>query len=161
VSTSSEAIRPCVNCEGGVTRRSFLTASVLTAVMAALDGCAMSPTAADARWTGAYGGPITVNLANYTALGSTGGVARVDNGKGAPTALYRSGTTSFVAVALVCTHAGYYPVEVTSSGFYCPLHGSSFSKSGAVTGGVATAAMQTFTTSFEPVTGVVTINRPA
>ncbi len=98
---------PCSGCQRGVDRRTFLTASVLAAVIATLDACGASPLGGEASFNGSYGGPISVSLANYPALGSVGGVARVDNGSGAPTALYRSGASSFVAVAMVCTHAGY------------------------------------------------------
>jgi len=66
-----------------------------------------------------------------------------------------------VALALVCTHAGYYPLEITANGFFCPLHGSSFSKSGGVTGGIAPTSLRRFATTYNGSAGTVTINRPA
>jgi len=157
--SSDATLSACSSCRGGIDRRTFLSAAVLAAVAAALDGCA-APLDAGGQFNGAYGGPLTVTISHFSALSSVGGVARVDNGSGAPTALYRSGNASFVAVALVCTHAGYYPLDITSSGFYCPAHGSSFAKSGGVTGGVAPTALQGFTTTYDASAGTVTINRP-
>jgi cytochrome b6-f complex iron-sulfur subunit len=150
----------CRGCKGGVDRRSFLSAATLAAVAAVLDGCS-TLAGPSAGFNGSYGGPITVTLASYGALATVGGVARVDNGSGAPTALYRSGASSFVALAMVCTHQGYYPIEITSSGFYCPLHGSSYSRSGGPTGGFAQSNLQTFTTSYNAAAGTVTISRPS
>lgn len=161
MTTPSDAIQPpCTGCRRGVDRRTFLSATVLAAVAVALDACT-NPLVDGGAFNGSYGGPITVTLANFSALSSVGGVARVDNGSGAPTALYRSGSTSFVALALVCTHAGYYPLDITANGFYCPLHGSSFAKSGGVTSGVAPASLQTFATTYSATSGTVTITRPA
>jgi Rieske Fe-S protein len=102
-----------------------------------------------------------VRLASYGALASVGGVARVDGGNGAPTALYRSGSSSFVALAMICTHQGYYPIEITSSGFYCPVHGSSYNRTGGPTGGFAQSNLQTFGTSYSASAGTVVISRPA
>ncbi|MFI5310446.1 MAG: ubiquinol-cytochrome c reductase iron-sulfur subunit [Gemmatimonadales bacterium] len=150
----------CAGCKAGVDRRTFLSAATLAAVAAALDGC-MSLTGPGGSFSGTYGGPFTVAVASFAALGTVGGVARVDSGSGAPTALYRSGPSSFVALALICTHQGYYPLEITSSGFYCPNHGSTFSRAGAYTGGRATSALQQFSASYDATAGTVTINRPS
>ncbi|MFI5244519.1 MAG: ubiquinol-cytochrome c reductase iron-sulfur subunit [Gemmatimonadales bacterium] len=150
----------CPGCSRGLGRREFLSAATLAAVAAALDACT-SLTGPGGGWNGSYGGPFTVTLANFSALSAVGGVARVDNGSGAPTALYRSSSTTFVALAMVCTHTGYYPIDIVSSGFYCPVHGSSFSKTGGVTGGPAPSGLASFATSYNATAGTVTVNRPA
>jgi Rieske Fe-S protein len=150
----------CLGCKSGVDRRAFLSVATLAAVAAVLDGCTSS-TGPGGLFGGAYGGPITVRLASYGALASVGGVARVDGGNGAPTALYRSGSSSFVALAMICTHQGYYPIEITSSGFYCPVHGSSYNRTGGPTGGFAQSNLQTFGTSYSASAGTVVISRPA
>jgi cytochrome b6-f complex iron-sulfur subunit len=154
------AVRPCPGCQRGLDRRAFLSAATIAAVAAALDACS-GLTSPGAGFSGPYGGPFTVTLANYAALAAVGGVARVDGGSGAPTALYRSSTSSFVALAMVCPHAGYYPIEITSGGFYCPAHGSSFSKSGGLQGGPAPSGLATFSTAYDASAGTVTVNRPA
>src|ERR1017187_3455253 len=87
----------CIGCKGGVDRRTFLSTATLAAVAVVLDGCT-SLTGSGGGFNGSYGGPFPVPLASYGALASVGGVARVDGGTGAPTALYRSGASSFVAM---------------------------------------------------------------
>lgn len=154
------AQKACPGCARGLGRREFLSAATLAAVAVALDACT-ALTGPGGGWNGSYGGPITVTLANFSALATVGGVARVDGGSGAPTALYRSGSASFVAVALVCPHAGYYPVEVTSGGYYCPAHGSSFSKTGGVQSGPSPSGLATFSATYDAAAGTVLVARPA
>ena len=151
--------KACPGCTRGLDRRAFLSAATMAAVVAALDACT-GLTGPGGGWTGSYGGPFTVTLANFSGLATVGGVARVDGGSGAPTALYRNSSTSFVAVALVCPHAGYYPVEVISTGFYCPAHGSSFSKTGGVQSGPSPSGLATFSTTYNASAGTVLVNRP-
>ena len=157
---SNDAIpAACAGCKGGVDRRTFLSAATLAAVAAVLDGC--TNMTGPGTFNGSYGGPLTVKVANFSALSTVGGVARVDGGSGAPTALYRSGASTFVALALICTHQGYYPLQITSTGFFCPNHGSTFSRTGVLTGGQASSSLQQFSTSYDAVAGSVSINRPS
>lgn len=158
-SPRDSASTPCRGCAAGLDRRAFLSAAALAAVLAVLDGCSglTSPTG----FSGSYGGPFTVTLANFSALSAVGGVARVDGGTGAPTALYRSASSTFVALSMVCPHAGYSPIDITSTGFYCPAHGSSFSKSGARTGGPSPSGLASFATTYDAVAGTVTVSRPS
>jgi len=151
---------PCPGCCHGLDRRTFLSVAATAAVLTALDACS-SLTSPGGSFNGSYGGPITVTLASFSALATVGGVARVDGGSGAPTALYRNSATSFVAVAMVCPHAGYYPIAIVSSGFYCGVHGSSFSKSGGLQGGPSPSGLAAFATSYDATAGTVTISRPA
>ena len=98
-------LKPCSGCQRGLDRRTFLSAAAMAAVVAALDACS-NLTSPGGTFNGAYGGPFTVTVANFSTLATVGGVARVDGGSGAPTALYRSSASSFVALAMVCPHAG-------------------------------------------------------
>lgn len=152
--------KACPGCARGLDRREFLSAAAMAAVVAALGACTGGLTGPGGGWSGSYGGPFTVSLANFSGLATVGGVARVDGGSGAPTALYRNSSTSFVAVALVCPHAGYYPVDIVSSGFYCPVHGSSFSKTGGVQSGPSPSGLATFSTTYNASAGTVLVNRP-
>src|ERR1035437_9508755 len=95
--------KACRGCKAGVDRRTFLSAATLVAVAAVLDGCTTLAGPGGSSG-GSYGGPFTVTLASFGALATVGGTARMDNGSGAPTALYRSGASSFVALAMICTH---------------------------------------------------------
>jgi len=149
----------CRACGHGVDRRTFLSAATLAAVVAAFEGCS-GLTSPGGTFGGSYGGPFTITLASYGALATVGGVARVDSGSGAPTALYRTGASSFIALAMICTHQGYSPIEITSSGFYCPNHGATYSRTGAPTGGFAQSNLQTFAAVYDASAGTVTISRP-
>ena len=148
--------RACIACTSAVDRRTFLSAAAAAAVLAVLDGCSSS----GGMFTGPDGGPFTVTLTNFTALAAVGGVARVDPGIGAPTALYRSDVSTFVALSMVCPHAGFAPIDITSSGFHCPAHGSAFSKSGTLVNGPAPTGLTSFATTYDAVSGTVAINRP-
>lgn len=151
--------KPCPGCTHALDRRTFLSAATMAAVVAALDACS-GLTGPGGGFSGSYGGPFTVTLADFSALSAVGGVARVDGGSGAPTALYRSSTTTFVALAMICPHAGYSPIEIISTGFYCPVHGSSFSKTGGVQGGPSPSGLATFSTAYNASAGTVTVSRP-
>jgi nitrite reductase/ring-hydroxylating ferredoxin subunit len=151
--------KACPGCVRGFDRRAFLSAATLAAVAVALDACT-GLTGPGSGWNGSYGGPFTVTLANFSGLAAVGGVARVDGGSGAPTALYRSSSSTFVALALVCPHAGYYPVDIVSTGFYCPVHASSFSKTGGVQSGPSPSGLATFSTTYNASAGTVLVNRP-
>lgn len=150
-------MNPCAACSHGVDRRTFLSAAAAAAVLAVLEGC----TSPSGMFTGAFGGPFTVTVANFSALANVGGVARVDPGTGAPTALYRSDTATFVALSMICPHAGFAPIDITSTGFHCPAHGSTFAKSGALVNGPAPTGLATFATTFDATAGTVAIDRPS
>jgi thiosulfate dehydrogenase [quinone] large subunit len=140
-----------------VSRRTFLSAATLAAVVAVLDGCSALT---GPGGFGAGGGPITVKLSSYPALASVGGVARVDGGNGSPTALVRSSTTTFAALSMICTHQGG-TIDIAGSGFICPNHGAQFSRTGAWIGGQPTSSLQPFGTTYDATAGTVVVARPA
>jgi Rieske Fe-S protein len=148
----------CVACGHGINRRAFLTAAAMAAVVAALDSCGV--TGSGGLFSGSYGGPFTAKVADFSGLGTVGGVARVDGGSGAPTALYRSGALTFIALSMVCPHQGFAPLQITSSGYHCPNHGANFNETGAWIGGQATSALQLFATTYDASAATVTIARP-
>jgi cytochrome b6-f complex iron-sulfur subunit len=142
----------------GVTRRTFVAASTLAAVVTLLESC--SNALGLDGFNGSYGGPLAVKLSNFSALSSVGGLARVDGGNGAPTALVRTGSATFAAFSMVCPHQGG-TVGISSGRFICPNHGAQFSTSGAWIGGQPTGNLQGFSTTYDSATGTVTVNRPA
>ena len=154
-------VSPCAAlCRAdGLDRRSFLSAATLAALAVLVEACGNPLGVGDLG--GSYGGPFTVTLASFPALAATGGVARVDGGNGAPTALVRTGTNTFTALTLVCPHQGYAPINITTSGFYCPNHGSQFSKTGSYSGGPAYGNLPAYSTTYDATAGTVTIARPA
>jgi Rieske Fe-S protein len=150
----------CANCStaraGGVDRRTFLSTATLAAVAALLQACGGA--LGTDFFTGPSGGPLTVKLTDFAALSATGGIARVDNGNGAPIALVRTGASTFLGVTMVCTHQGA-TIGINGSGFRCPNHGAMFSSTGAWQGGQPTSSLRTFTATFDGV-NTVTIARP-
>jgi len=146
----------CSSC--GVTRRHFLAASTLAAVVAVLDSC--SNALGIDGFNGSYGGPFTVKLSSFPALANVNGVVRVDGGTGAPTVLVRTGTATFSAFSMVCPHQGA-TIGITTTGFTCPNHLARFSTTGAWVGGQSTGSLQSYATSYDATAGTVLINRPS
>ena len=157
--TSDRSHAPCAACAkaAGLDRRTFLSAATLAAAAALLDACSGSSAT---FFTGPAGGPLTVKLSDYPSLGTTGQPVRVDNGNGAPTALVRTGATSFVALSMVCTHQGA-TINVNGTGFRCPNHGALFSATGAWAGGQPTTSLNSYTATFDSAANTVTIARPS
>ena len=56
--------------------------------------------------------------------------------------------SSYTALLLMCTHAGQ-ALTKTSSGYFCPLHGSRFTSTGQVMKGPATAPLQHLQTTLD------------
>lgn len=138
-----------------VDRRTFLTAAMIAGAGALLEACGGGAS----FFTGPSGGPLTVKLSDFPVLASIGGVARVDNGNGAPTALVRTGTSSFRGLTMICTHQGATIDVVAGTSFHCPNHGALFNSAGANTGGQATSNLAVYTATFDGV-NTVTIARP-
>jgi nitrite reductase/ring-hydroxylating ferredoxin subunit len=142
---------------GGVSRRTFVSAATLATVAAMLEACGAS---GGATGPGGSGGAFTVTLASFSQLSTVGGIARVDGGTGSPTALVRTGTSSFVALSMICTHEGT-TIGISGSGFTCPNHGAKFDSTGAwVSSPQRTTNLTSFTTTFDSAAGTVRINRP-
>lgn len=150
----------CANCiashsqnEDSVTigRRQFLSASMMAAAAAALAACSNSSSSI----TAPSSVTLTVKVSDYATLATVGGVALV-NSSGSPIAVVRTGATSFVALSRVCPHKGT-TVNVTANGFLCPNHGATFTSTGTWTGGQRTSNMRSYATSYDSVTGTITI----
>lgn len=138
-------------------RREFLGAAALTAL--ALLETACGDGLIGGTGPGAVsGGPLVVTLSQYPALAAVGGVARVDGGNGSPVALVRTGTATFTALSLVCTHQGT-TVNLNGSGFLCPNHGARFSGTGQWQGGQPTSNLHAIATTYDATAGKVTISR--
>ena len=101
-------------------------------------------------------GALTVTLSQFPALANVGGIARVDDGTGTPIAVARTGTSTFVALSMVCTHQGS-TLNIVSGGFLCPNHGATFNASGVWTGGQQTTNLVTFPCTYNASAGTLTI----
>ncbi len=94
-----------------------------------------------------------INLADYPALGSTGGHEMINSN----TIVIRTGSNKFTALNTVCTHKKC-DVEFSGDGFECPCHGSTFSKTGKVTNGPAKKNLKSYKTTFNESENTLTIN---
>lgn len=93
-----------------------------------------------------------INLSDYPALGSVGGNA--DIGKAM---VFRTGDTKFMTVSTTCTHKKC-EVDFDGSGFECPCHGSTYTKTGKVTNGPATKNLKSYKTTYSANDNTLTIN---
>jgi nitrite reductase/ring-hydroxylating ferredoxin subunit len=143
----------------GPSRRQFIAQSVLATVVAMLSGgCGDGE-------IGAVGPPppttiddaFTIRIADFPALQTVGGIARVDGGTSSPLAVSRLGPNTFVALSMVCPHAGYKPINIVTNGFRCPNHGAQFAADGNWTGGQRTKDLQSYPVAYNSGSGTLTI----
>ena len=134
----------------GLDRRTFLTRAMLGAAVLALAACGVSD-----GTTAPFSGSASINIADYPALANVGGVALATI-NGAPLALVRDSTTSVLALSRVCPHQGG-TINTSSGGFTCTRHGARFSLTGQWVGGQQTTNMRSYSTTFDPATGALTI----
>lgn len=164
----SDCASSCPLHERGVDteRRRFLSTALAASLLGVLAACGdgdiggVSGIDDDDDDDNGGGGPPTgslqVTIANFAALGTDGGVARVDGGSGTPTAVLRVNATTYRAFSLVCPHAGT-TVNIVAGGFRCPNHGATFSSSGALTGGPATRGLTERAVTLNAAAGTLSI----
>jgi cytochrome b6-f complex iron-sulfur subunit len=148
MSATHDEDEPRLSC---LTRREFMIRGSMTGIAIMLAGCSMGgngPTAPDSV-------NLTINVSDYPALASAGGVAYVD-ASGNPLAVVRLDASTFEALSRVCPHQGG-TVNSDGSGFTCPVHGARFSDTGTWKGGQPTSNLTTYPTNFNSSTGVLTI----
>lgn len=136
------------------TRRAFIVKS-----SAALAGLAVLGTAAcGASVTAPISAAFTVQLADHPELADVGSITRVFSGS-SPVGISRLGLASFESFSLVCPHEGTtINVDATREDYVCPLHGATFNSTGVNIGGRATRNLTMYNTTFDPVSGTITIS---
>lgn len=160
--SEAEQLSACAGCTAGSTtsiddlpasvdRRGFLVQSAILAAAAALAACGAS---GDATAPTVAAGS-TVKVSDYSSLSSVGGIAMVTV-SGAPLAIVRTGTNSFLALSRVCPHEGTI-VNQNGSGFLCPRHGAQFSQTGTWVGGQRTSSLHSYATTYDAASGTLTI----
>lgn len=102
--------------------------------------------------------PLLVTLANFPALATLGGIARVDAGTDRPVAVTRMGAADYRAFSMVCPHASYRPISIVAAGFICPNHGARFAPDGDWTGGQATNSLLEYSVVLDAGAGTLTIS---
>jgi nitrite reductase/ring-hydroxylating ferredoxin subunit len=154
----SERTGDCAAC--GVNRREFLATSTLAVlgsfVVASCGDGQIGGVAGPILPPGGVGG-LVVTLADFPALGSVGGTARVDGGGSNPVAVTRTGPSTFVALSMICPHAAYKPIQIAAPGFKCPNHGAEFESDGTWVGGQRTSDLTSFTVVYDAGAGTLTI----
>lgn len=144
-------------------RRDFLSAATMSAVAALLASCGdgqIGSVLGPAAGSPAGGNvALTVRLADYPALASNGGIARI-NGTSTPIAVVRINATTYRALSLVCPHQGT-TVNIQSSGFLCPNHGARFSSDGTWVGGQSTTSLVVIPSTLDAAAGTLAINGAA
>lgn len=166
--TPSPAEHPeqaCGGCE--LSRRLFVERASLAALSALLlsacgDGQIGGPLnveGGDGTPPPPPGGPggLVIALAEFPELATIGGTARVDGDSGTPIGVSRIGADSFVAVSMICTHAGYKPIDIRPSGYRCPNHGAVFADDGSWVSGQRTSGLELYSVAHDPVAGTLTI----
>lgn len=127
-----------INDGQGITRRGALCALSLVGV-----GILTSPESAQAA-SGIKvlaSGKIQVTLKSNPALNKVGGVVRIDDVKGKSIALVRTSAKAYVAVNLLCTHAGGQLLQ-TGNQWQCQEHSATFTLAGKNLVGPATTPLR-------------------
>lgn len=147
----AELLSMYATAEDGIARRTFLVQSGILAAMAALAACGGADSTAP-------GVPANsqVNVNDFPALANVGGVAMVSLG-GAPVAIVRTSSTSFLALSRVCPHQGGI-VQQFGTRFVCPVHGATFDLNGSWIGGQRTSSLHQYTTTFDSTANTLTIS---
>lgn len=152
----------CGGCGGsGVDRRSFLSTSavvVLGSFLAA--ACGDGEVGGSGLPTSPPGGidALLIRIADFPALATVGGIARVDAGGSSPVAVTRTGASTFVAMTMICPHAAFRPIQITASGFRCPNHGAEFGPNGTWAGGQPTTDLPRFAVEYDAAAGTLRIS---
>ena len=145
-------------CDSCLTRRDFLgkVAIVAGAVIAA--GCSASDLTSGGT-DPIPGGSITFKSTDYAGLAATGQPVEVKTSTGgtAGIAVVRTGTSTFLALAMACTHEGT-KVNIAGTIFSCPNHGARFSSTGAVTLGPANRALAQRTLAYDATPDTITVS---
>lgn len=102
----------------------------------------------------ASNGQAAVTVKQIPGLAKVGGTVNLGTIKGVPTAVVRTGASTYVALDLRCTHQGV-TVGSANGAWACPAHGSRFAVDGAVTGGPASSNLRTVKSAFK--NGVLTV----
>jgi len=141
-------------------RRRFLSQALMASVGAVLlEACGDGQIGLTGPGGGDLDAAVLVTLAEYPALATVGGIARVTTGSSRrPIAVVRTAVDTYVAVSMVCAHQGYRPIEIVGAGFICPNHGAEYSATGQWTGGQSAGNLRQYAVAFDAVAGTLTIS---
>lgn len=143
----------------GCSRRDFLERAALMAAALIAAGCGVAGDITGINGNPLPGGSLAVKLTDYAGLATVGQPVEIHNSDGSASniAVVRTGTTTFIALYMACTHQGS-KVNIQGQSFYCPNHGARFSSSGAVTMGPATRSLTQVSVAFDATAGTITLS---
>lgn len=101
-------------------------------------------------------GKVVVTVRKVPELRKVGGRVLLGTVKGAPVAVVRTGSSTYEALDLSCTHQGV-TVRESANGWTCPAHGSQFAEDGEVTRGPAMANLALVRTRWNARKGRLTV----
>ena len=144
---------PCENC---LNRREFLARAGGAAAAVALVACGDGVVSAPGTRPGGSITPVTLTVASVPELATVGVLVRV--GADQMIAVKRTGTDTFVAFDMRCTHEGcLVDIQATPQRFVCPCHQSRFTSDGAVINGPATRPLVQLNATYNPATDQLSI----
>ena len=92
------------------------------------------------------GSAVVVQVDSSSPLATVGGAAMVRSSGGA-FLVARTGQASFSALTTICTHETCTITGFDNANYVCPCHGSTFTTTGRVVKGPASAPLRSFATS--------------
>ena len=140
-----------------INRRDFLlkgakAAAVGAIAFSSLDIIKLVAASKESETEKSTGADKIINISDYPALGRTGGYEEVSKN----ILVIRTSSSKFLAINTVCTHKKC-DVDFDGSSFECPCHGSTYSKTGKVTGGPSTKNLKTYKTEYNADNNTLTI----
>lgn len=138
-----------------MTRRDFARLASLACAAAACSGDSGSPVAPAGNGVTVSGNTMTVPLAQNQALSQPNGMILVSSARAL---VIRLSATEYRAMTSVCTHEACTVSQFDGNRLTCPCHGSQFSTTGGVVTGPATRSLRVYPTTFDAVTGMITVN---
>ena len=154
------------SASAGPSRRDFVSTALLASVGAFLAACGDGNIGGVTGNGGTSlpppppGGSLVVTLADFPALATDGGIARVDADTATPIAVTRLNSSGYLAFSMICPHAGYRPIDIGAGGFECPNHGARFAANGDWVGGQSTRSLKQYSVLLNAGAGTITITNP-
>lgn len=106
--------------------------------------------------------PVEVDINSYSELQNVNGFKKISfSGKNSnmPVIVIRNSTVNFTAISSKCQHQGCQVgnPDMARNEIVCPCHGSKYRTDGSLVNGPSTKPLQSFPTSFNEATNILTI----